>query len=206
MEIDLGWVCPNRPDCAPFIDKWDEWAYPRQGEILAMLPLEGDYMDKTLDAKSRNMVRKANKYYYYTTFNYNSRLNEIYEINTSTPHRQGKPMTVAYTSRPQPSSQWDLCNSIHRYTFIGGFNEDGVLRAYCALAILGDIAIINQILGHVDHLPNGIMNGLMAYMVAYLQRSTKCTYINYLDLTSCSVGLAKFKLSVGFEPLVVTFK
>ena len=205
LTLSMGTDCTPRPDCVPFVDRWATWCSVRNGATLAMLPITSDYMQQTLDAKSRNMVRKASKHYYYHKFSYNNRLIDIYDMNTSTPHRQGKAMTAAYTTKPKPTSEWDLCGLRHRHIFLGGFNSEGRLRAYCNLAVVGDIAIINQILGHVDDLGDGIMNGLIHYIVDFLCKWTRVTHLNYLDLVSCSVGLARFKCSVGFEPNEVYF-
>ena len=152
------------------------------------------------------MVKKANRFFYYQTFNYNHHLEEIFAINTSTPHRQGKPMSLTYLTRPEPIRiPYKLCNTQHRYVFIGGFDDEHTLKAYCALAIVGEIAILNTIIGHCDSLSHGVMNGLISHLNTYLHSTTGVRYLNYLDLINCLDGLASFKRSVGFRPVQVHF-
>ena len=206
IEIDLGRNKCHYPTCDPFIGKWSEWCKKHEAAPLALLPITADYHDEALDGKSRNMIRKAAKYYYYHTFYYNLHIEDIYRINTSTAERQGKPMTVAYLTKPTPIMvPDDLCNTQHRYVFIGGFNSSDELKAYAALAVVGQIGILNTIIGHVENLSSGIMNGLIDYLVSYLHRTSSCIYLNYLDMHNCTPGLRAFKDSVGFAPLRVSF-
>ena len=205
--LSLGVDCIQEKDCPNYVTKWGSWCISRQDLPLAMLPIGlPDYRKDILDAKSRNMIVKATRHYYYQVFNYNYHLNEIYAINTSTPHRQGKPMSPGYLTRPEPIQiPYDLCGTSHRYVHIGGFDDASKLQAYCALAVVGEVAIINTILGHCDALPNGVMNGLIDYIVSYLQTTTGVRYLNYLDMVNCGEGLARFKRSVGFRSVQVSF-
>jgi len=197
----------KKADCDDYIRKWADWCSVHMTAPLALLPITSDYREQTIDAKSRNMIRKANRYFYYQTFNYNLHLGEIYEINISLPERQGKAMSQSYQQYPTAIQiPYDLCNVVHRYVFVGGFDERGTLRAYCALAIVGEIAIINTIIGHGANLSDGIMNGMIDYLVNYVGSTTGCKYLNYLDMINCSVGLASFKSSVGFESIKEDFE
>jgi len=205
--IDLGYQfeCNTFPDCKAYLEKWSSWCFEHERQPLAILPLWYDYRN-IIDGKSRNMIRKANKYYYYQVFNYNYHLEEIYQINTSLPERQGKPMSPSYLTRPSAIQKPDvLCLTQHRYVFIGGFNAESTLKAYCALAIVGEIGILNTIIGHCDSLSHGIMNGLIDYIVSYLKTSTGVKYLNYLDLINCGPGLKAFKESVGFRSMSCEF-
>lgn len=203
--ISLGLDCPEERDCNDYITKWGEWCLSHQSVPMAMMPIEPGY-SYWLDAKSRNMIVKSARYYYYQVFEYNNHLQDIYEINTSTPHRQGKPMAPSYLTRPEPIRvPYVLCNTKHRYVHIGGFDDSHTLRAYCALALVGEVAIINTILGHCDALPHGVMNGLMAYINSYLNNFSGVKYLNYLDLINCGEGLSRFKRSVGFRSMEVHF-
>jgi hypothetical protein len=205
--LDLGFrTCLHKPDCKLFMEKWSTFCFEREYKPIAMLDIAPNYRKETLDAKSRNMVVKSKRHFYYQVFQYNYHLEDIYKINTSMPERQGKPMTTAYLTRPVPIGQpYNLCISQHRYVHIGGFTEVGELKGYCALAIVGQIAIINTILGHCDSLTYGVMNGLIDYITSYLKTTTGVKYLNYLDLTNCGPGLKKFKQSVGFKSVCVNF-
>jgi len=203
--ISLGLDCPKERDCLAYIEKWGSWCISRQDLPMAMLPISPRYND-IIDAKSRNMIVKSARHYYYQVFDYNHHLDEIFAINTSTSHRQGKPMSPAYTTRPEPIRiPYQLCNTQHRYVHLGGFDDSHTLKAYCALAIVGEVAIINTILGHCDALPNGVMNGLIDYINSYLRRFSGVQYLNYLDMINCGEGLSRFKRSVGFRSMEVHF-
>jgi hypothetical protein len=206
--IDLGYTakCDTFPDCKGYLEKWGTWCFDHEQAPLAIVSLWYDYRPK-LDRKSRQMITKARKHFFYQVFNYNYHLDEIYQINTSTPSRQGKPMSPAYLTRPTAMSRpYDLCNDNHRYVFIGGFDENSTLKAYCALAVVGEIGILNTIIGHCDSLSYGVMNGLIDYIVSYLKTTTGAKYLNYLDLINCGPGLKAFKESVGFRSMSCNFE
>lgn len=193
-------------DCSVFIQKWGLWCKDHHRTQLALIDVTdpNKYFTETLDAKSRNMVRKCERQgFTFESFNYNSYLNQIYKINTSREIRQGKPMSESYKTPPRPISRRErLCN-IHQHIWIGGFKENELL-AYCSLIVLNEIAIINTILGHDKALTYGIMNGLIQSLV-WTSYRTGAKYLNYLDLINCTDSMHKFKTSVGFEPHVVHF-
>ncbi len=179
------------------------------GSPLAILELPStheDYLD-LIGPKSRNMIRKAARSgYMFRRFEWNDRLDDIYQINTSMTARQGRPMTDTYTRRPEDRAydQSDYSRS-HQIRNYGGF-KGGHLVAYCCLHFCGDLAIINQILGHGDHLPFGVMNGLVDFMVQDCLRETSAKYVNYLTMRSATSGLSSFKKHVGFRDRVVLLR
>lgn len=185
--------------CEPFTLKWSEWCLNHNR--LALLPLSKRYRSDFIDRKSRAMIKKANKEHSFAPFEWNSYLDDIYDINTSTPHRQGKVMTPAYNEYPSLIRiPWSLCESTHSYKHIGAFSPNGTLRAYCALAVIGEIAILNTIIGHYADKSRGLINGLIDYLVTYLLNyHPECKYLNYLDMENCGRGLHDFKHSVGFR-------
>jgi hypothetical protein len=174
------------------------------GRRMALIKVSDDYFE-SLDAKSRNMVRKAKKRgYVYHGFDYNNHLQDMYEINTSKPERQGKPMTDAYTTYPTPiHSEFQGCH-MHKYFRVGGF-KNGKMYVYCAVAVVNELAIINTILGHADALTDGIMNGLISYLVQACRVIYGAKYLNYLSMESSGESLQAFKRSVGFESYQVHF-
>jgi hypothetical protein len=170
-----------------------------------MLPVSLSYMPNTLDAKSRNMVRKSQKLnYVFKAFKYNDYLEDIYEVNISKSVRQGRPMTAGYLTPPPAIGYVDKLCYKHQYMWFGMFDQNDTLRSYCALALVNEIAIINTIIGHGEYLPDGIMNGLIHGMVMYCL-TTPVEYMNYLTLEDCGPGLRRFKESVGFESMRVSF-
>jgi hypothetical protein len=181
------------PDCAAFRQKWREWWNTKMvGFPVAILDCRPGYMDR-LDDKGRNMVRKATRNYVCRRFDYNAELAGIDEVNASKPERQGKPMSGWYAEPAQPTLPMSLCPR-HRDLWFGAFFPDGNLAAYCHLELVGDLAIINSILGHAE--APAAVNGLIAYMTTWMLHEGG-TWINYLHMTDNSLGA--FKRSVGFE-------
>ena len=152
--------------------------------------------------KSRNMIRKAQRAgYTFAPFEYNERLDDLFEVNTSKPVRQGQPMSAGYLERPKPISSHAGCDR-HRIVWLGGF-RNGRLRAYARLIVLEEIAIVSQFLGHGEDLHNGVMNGLVDEMAQFVIGDDRIRAINYLTLRSSTETLDRFKRSVGFRERVV---
>lgn len=85
------------------------------------------------------------------------RSDELYEINTSLPVRQGRPMSAGYLEKPSGSPDPDYpCewHGAHRY---GVEDADGRLRAYLWLYRCGELCLVSSILGHGDFLNDGIV-------------------------------------------------
>jgi len=205
IELNIyGDLTKCGPDCAPFLAKWAAWCQQFDGNRLALVYTDDRYYD-SLDRKSRAMIRKAEaRGYVYGSFNYNDHLDSIFEINTSKETRQGKPMTEAYLEKPTPINDYMQRCHVHRYNRLGAF-KDGKLRAYCAMATLNELAILNTIIGHADALPDGVMNGLIHYIVMDCSYTPGVKYLNYLTIESSGESLQAFKRSVGFESYQVRF-
>ena len=65
--------------------------------------------------------------------------------------------------------------------------------------LVNELAVIDQILGHADALPHGVMNGLVRELVEVALGPGCVRAINYLTLRSSTPTLDRFKRSVGFE-------
>lgn len=152
------------------------------------------------------MVTKAKRRgYVYRTFLYNDYLQDMYEINVSKAERQNKPMTEGYMKYPtRIASEIVGCHN-HQYLRLGGF-KNGKLQAYCAVAIVNELAILNTIIGHADALTDGVMNGLIDFLVKVCNTKGGVKYLNYLTMESSGESLQAFKHSVGFKSYEVNFK
>ncbi len=152
------------------------------------------------------MITKAQRRgYTYGGFNYNDPniLQDIYEINTSKKERQNKPMSESYLEYPTPiGRELQRCDT-HKYLRVGGFKYSK-MYAYCAIAFVNELAILNTIIGHADALTDGVMNGLIDYLVMICE-SERIRYLNYLTIESSGESLQAFKHSVGFESYEVRF-
>lgn len=190
-------------DCFTYIQKWQRYfaELPPTVALLEVPGLRQDYFD-IVNTKTRNMVRKAKKLNYITgLFRYNQHLDDMYEINRSSAVRQGQPMSRAYFNKLAPIAEIENPCPIHEQIYVGVFDEHKLV-AYCWLAICNDVAIINRILGHADHLKNGIMN-LLFYGISSWCQNKHVHWVNYRTMESTTNGLEKFKKHVGFKPVPV---
>jgi hypothetical protein len=200
--ISLLGAC-DKPECARVASDWQVWAARKFGKYdPALIDLSADYQ-QLIGAKSRNMIRKAERSgYRYGYFVFNDSLDAMHEINTSLPERGGLAMTASYTERSEPISTVQPCR--HHGTFYVGGAKDGRLLAYCFLSISGELAIVNRILGHGSALPDGVMNGLVNNLVT-VAREHGAKWLNYLTIESRTEGLMRFKKNVGFRSTPVVF-
>lgn len=159
-----------------------------------------DVMDKYLKdigAKSRNMNKKAEKNAIsYKVFDWNEKLDEIYEINTSSFNRQGREMDESYRAYPQ-TIEYPL-EKEYSIVHMGTFVEDKLV-GYVELYIYGNFAMINRILGHKEYLRFGVMNLMIKACVEYAMKNS-IEYINYLTMQNRkNNSLSAFKKRVGFR-------
>lgn len=161
------------------------------------IPKKMDIYLKDIGAKSRNMNKKAEKNNITSkTFNWNDKLDDIFEINTSSLNRQGRVMDKSYTNYPEEikfSKQDDFS-----IVWIGAFT-DVKLIGYIELYNYGNFAMTNRILGHKDYLKFGVMNLMIKECVQY-GIDNNIEYINYLTMQNRkSSSLSAFKNRVGFR-------
>lgn len=147
----------------------------------------------------RQKVRRAIKLgYEFAPLAYNDYLDDIFEINTSMQARQGRPMTDYYRQRPEPREPWgeQPCPR-HHFGYFGVF-KDGRLFAYTLVAQSGEMMQFSQILGHGDHMDDGIMNLLIFEAVKLHQDRARTPYAVYYLHDSGTAGLQFFKRKMGF--------
>lgn len=148
-------------------------------------------------AKTRNMIRKADKRGYVAgVFDYNDFLDDVYSVNTSKKFRAGRRMTKSYQERPWPVRVDNSCSS-HRLVYVGVF-KDGRLVAYAKVVIVGEVAVLDRFIGHGDNLRDGVMNLLLYAVVCYCV-SVGVYWVNYLTMESASKGIEDFKRHAGFR-------
>lgn len=188
------------PDCPTFVAKWETWwdeTFDRHAPAMIAIADQDTYL-QLIGSKSRNMLRKAARHgYRFEQFNRNDHVDAIYAINRSKPVRSGGAMRRAYLERPALISHSPRLCRHHALESVGMF-IDSTLVAYAHLAAVNEVVVVNTILGHADHLPNGVMNALICATVDGLHRhSPTVRYLNYTTLTG-PAGLTRFKQSVGF--------
>lgn len=161
-----------------------------------------EYLYKIGD-KSRNMLSKARRLGYEFQAKGPAGLEQdIFEVRTSDPMRQGRPIPEYYYSHPplyvlNPSA---VGCEYHTERFFGVF-KDGRLVSYITLFMFGEFAQINHILCHKDHVKNGVMNLNLFHVVERLILDQPWVRaINYLYVNEEGLGIDLFKRSVGFRP------
>jgi hypothetical protein len=124
----------------------------------AIMPIP-DSLDEYV-AEHRTMRRRSSRAirlgYSFDEIDRGEYVGDIYDINTSTPERQGRPMGPGYLEQPTYGDNPIECPLHHVYTY-GVLEPAGRLVAYLWLYRSGDLAMVSSILGHRDHLDAGIM-------------------------------------------------
>ena len=143
------------------------------------IPKNIDQYLKSIGAKSRNMNKKAEKNgISCRIFDWNSKLDDIYEINTSSLIRQGREMDKSYQQYPIKTVYPD--EKDFSIVHIGAFIEDKLI-GYIELYIYGNFAMTNRILGHKEYLRYGVMNLMIKECVDYGIKNN-FEYLNYLAM------------------------
>lgn len=123
---------------------------------------------------------------------------DMFEINTSTDRRQGRPMSAAYMRRQTYSPLPEYPCDRHAIRTTGVWAPSGHLVAYLAMYRCGDLALVSQILGHHGHLENEIMFLLFRKALSReLGRGLGVVVYNRHD--SGGEGLRWHKERFGFE-------
>jgi hypothetical protein len=95
----------------------------------------------------------------------------------------------------------------HLITVHGVVGPDGHLAGYCQMVQCGEVARVNSILGHWDHLPDRIMWLLMLEVVKWHIENAQARYaLYYTHLSGHGPGLRYWKERLGFRPAQVTWE
>lgn len=153
--------------------------------------------------KSRNMISKARRNgYCYKEVELNDVAHDIYEIRTSDPMRQGRKIPeYFYTNPPQYVVERSKVRCAqHDEIFVGVFLGDKLV-SYITMFLFGQLAEINQILCHAEHISNGVMNyNLYCAVVRLIECSPEVRYLNYMYVDDGkNAGVDLFKKSMGFK-------
>lgn len=153
-----------------------------------------DYIEK-FKAKGQAIFhakRAKSRGYEVRPIDMNSHVDEIHHINTSQSSRQGRPMPASYLvkqCRFEPHSN---------YEYHGVINKDGVLVAYCSIAMYGDFAAFSQCLGHRNN--DGCMQLMLTEIICKLLDSGQVNFVMFDTWFGAQAGLRQFKASFGFQP------
>lgn len=168
---------------------------------IASFSTDEDYLNAVNGKNSAAYFtrRCAKMGYTFQAFNPNDAIEAIYEINTSSTERQGREMDESYKMKVEewPSDQVNQ--------WFGVFTKDGKLVAYVWTYVVGEMVLINRILGHHDFLKDNIMYSLMTNVVTVFIKQNEINYIMYDTFGKVENGLVMFKRRIGFKPYTVNF-
>jgi hypothetical protein len=171
---------------------------------VALLPLD-DIADGeaylAAHRTARKRTRRAERLgYSVALFDPGQRRSELLAIHASLPVRQGRPIDAEYLDADAP---WEAGPQID---YVGVFRDD-VLLAYSRVQYAGEIAGLPRIMGHGDHLDNGVMFLLMAGVVDHTKANRpEARYVMYDTFFGAPEGLRWFKTHLGFQPYYVRWK
>jgi hypothetical protein len=194
ISLDLG--CSDRCDefAAPLLSQLSH-GY-EECSVLPIVPRIEDWRSEHRTARKRS-DRSWRLGYRFVEILRHEHADDLHAINTSTSHRQGRPMSDGYWQRPSitPDPIWGCArHGVHPY---GVLSAGSALVAYLWLYRAGDLALVSQILGHADHLRNDVMYLLMQGMLERERLSPG--YVVYNRHDSGTDGLRYFKERIGFE-------
>jgi hypothetical protein len=183
---------------------------PRKSLGAAMINLQGSCADyrrsKLRDLAKRKLKSATQRKYSYAKIDAVSAIDQIMEINVSRPERQGRPMPSLYFSR----SKFEMILGE-----IGGNAHvvkcpAGKIVAYALVPNLGDLWLVDYVLGHGDHLNAGAMYLLMTHVIEEKFELAKTAgnprWIMYDTWLGANAGLRQFKAVLGFSPYWVRWR
>jgi hypothetical protein len=170
----------------------------------ALLPLDeftdaDDYVAKLRYARRR--VRRARKLgYTLGPFDADERRDDLLAIHASLPERQGRPIDPEYLD---PNA---VARRGPNVEYLGVW-RDGTIVAYTRLFYASDLAGMGRVMGHGDHLEDGVMFLLVAGVVEHVKAARpQARYLFYDMFFGAPEGLRAFKLNAGFRPYFVRWK
>lgn len=165
---------------------------------VSVMDCPGSLLDWRAEHRTaRKRADKAHRMgYRFEHVDYSQFDDDIFEINMSLEERQGRPMSDGYREWVRHSSLPHYPCMSHR-TITYGVLDGRKLRAYLTLHRSGELGLVSMILGHGDHLDNGIMYLLFHGLVHDQAGAGGILYYNRWD--SGTDGLRFYKDRVGFH-------
>ena len=131
-------------------------------------------------------------------------MEEILAINMSCPVRQGRVISPSYLDQAELQKYFSGATPVFAVR-----DEARIVRAYAHTLIFGDVFVFNRLLGHYDHLKNGIMfllvSEVIREMCEYKARHGSPQWAMYDMMFGGGDGLRYFKERLGFQPYRVSW-
>lgn len=187
--------------------KWNRGFLKLKKFNISLLPIDQfskdeDYLASVNGKNSAAYFsRRCSKMgYTFQSFNPNDEIDAIFEINTSSTERQGREMDESYKLLVTEWPNDDVNN------WFGIYSKEGKLVAYVWTYVVGEMVLINRILGHGDYLKENVMYLLMTSVVSTFVNDNRINFIMYDTFGKFENGLVMFKKRIGFKPFTVNFK
>lgn len=160
---------------------------------------------EVLPRSARKAARRARRLgYYYKDVDPEQYLDDIFTIRSSAKERQGRPMPGYYFERVSRVLNLEGYCARHSSAFYGVFHNERLV-AYCTVLFFGEMAQLDNILGHKAYLREGVMDLLVEEASRKIAETKPWVRgLNYLYVTGWS-GLAEFKANTGFSPQYTSF-
>ena len=195
-KIDIFTFAQRIPNVIP------EYHFPMEWDGLAVLDYKshGHWLEKILDDKTRNMIRKAGKKGVdIRTVEFDDDLvHGIFEIYNETPIRQGRP----FKHFGKTFEETKVANATHleRSEFIGAFFGSELI-GFIKLAFGTNTARAEQIISKISHRDKAPTNALLSEAVKICQ-VRELPYLIYGTWPS-KESFAQFKKNNGFQKFLL---
>lgn len=162
---------------------------------------EEDYL-KSVSGKNSTAYfsrKAARKGYTFKDLDPHKHDEEILSINGSASERQGKGMDDSYRKK--------IDYPVNKRNLYFGIYQEKTLVAYIWVVLTGELAILNRLLGHAEHLDAGIMYQMVSGVIGQLIKDHhEIKYVMYDTMMGAGDGLKLFKKRCGFKAYRVNWK
>ena len=166
---------------------------------LRQFKTPGDYLDtvKKKDLAGYQARRASARGYQVQRIDRNRFIEDIHAIHTSIDVRQGRPMDDAYRVKETSFEDYPHC------AYFGTTDQTEKLVGYCNLAILGNFAATERVIGNKNN--DGAMYLLLTEIICSLIEQKTVNYLMYDSYLGAQPGLRNFKRKLGFSPYLVRY-
>ena len=212
LTVHLHTGDTTRPECTtiPHNDYGTGFYYAPQHDLsIAVLPPTGAGYEMGCSVVARQNARYAAKHgYHHGLIDRADWEGDLHELRASKRVRQGREMPPAYLERQTYTPDGIPADHCPRHLIaVHGILQDDRLVAYAQMVQCGEIARVNSILGHWDHLPNRVMWLLMVELAKWHIEECGARFaLYYTHLSGHGPGLRYFKERLGYRPSRVTWE
>jgi len=179
------------------------WVIRNKTLGVALLPVPDDFDAYYKSVNGKNSAayysRKAkSRGYVVREIDRGKHVDDLHEVKTSRPERGGRPIPEEFYERreefpPMPN-----------YRYWGVLDSAGKLVGFAWIAYYNEVAIVTGIMGHAEHLNDGVMYGLMMHVIQHASEQKAggdpLRFIMYDTFGGAGAGMVMFKQKLGFAP------